>query len=485
MAGAIVWLRNDLRIADNSALAAAIKAGGSVVPVYVLDDEPAGARKLGAASRWWLHHSLARLARDLKALGAPLILRRGPAEVELAEVQRVTGAARVEAHRGYQAWERGQEQRVRQVLGAAGAGLHLHTGNLLFEPDTVETQSGEPFRVFTPYSRVVMRRTVGMPAGQPSPPAAKATRVSGDKLAAWELLPTKPDWAGGLRKTWTPGEAGARDRLAAFLAEALAGYRDDRNRPDHDGTSRLSPHLRFGEIAPARIWHSVTAATRRSRGQGGEGSEAFLRELVWREFSYHLLWHRPDLARQPFRPEFARLAYREDAAGLRAWQSGATGFPIVDAGMRQLWATGYMHNRVRMIAASFLVKDLLIDWREGERWFWDTLVDADPANNAASWQWVAGTGADAAPFFRIFNPVKQGVAFDPDGTYVRRWVPELKGLAGSAVHAPWLVPEHELTAAGVVLGETYPLPIVDHVEARRRALAAFASIKGNIAVGSA
>lgn len=478
VAPAIVWFRSDLRVADNRALAAAIAAGDPVVALYVLDDAAAGRQALGAASRWWLHHSLKALAAALGKIGIQLVLRRGRAEEVLADIQRTTGAGRVEAHRAYERWARDQEVRVRKTLDASGAGLHLHNGNLLFEPDTVETQAGEPFRVFTPYSRVVMRRTIALPAGSSLPSAAVHPPVSSARLADWKLLPVKPDWAGGLRATWTPGEAGARQQLEAFLSAGIAAYAEDRNRPDVAGTSMLSPHLRFGEISPARVWHEACRAAMCAKGRADAGLASFQRELVWREFSYHLLWYWPDLAGTPFRKEFERFPYLSDPAGLEAWRRGRTGYPIVDAGMRQLWTTGYMHNRVRMIAGSFLTKDLLIDWREGERWFWDTLVDADPANNTSGWQWIAGCGADAAPYFRIYNPIKQGQSFDPEGAYVRRWIPELANLPDEHVHAPWLAPAQVLEAAGVILGDTYPHPIVDHAAARQRALAAFAKVKG-------
>jgi deoxyribodipyrimidine photo-lyase len=296
--------------------------------------------------------------------------------------------------------------------------------------------------------------------------------VRSDALADWGLLPGKPDWAAGLRETWTPGEAGARARLDRFLAHGLAQYEARRNLPGTDGTSMLSPHLHWGELSPVQVWHAATHAAQ----AGGKGLDAFLRELLWREFSIHLLWEHPGLPDAPLRPEFGRMAWRKDQEGLRAWTRGRTGLPIVDAGMRQLWRTGWMHNRVRMIVASFLSKHLLIPWQEGEAWFWDTLVDADLASNSANWQWVAGCGADPAPYFRVFNPVLQGRKFDPEGTYVRQWVPELAGLAPRWVHAPWDASESELLRADVKLGETYPKPIVDLARARERALEAYRAL---------
>ncbi|HET6183334.1 MAG TPA: deoxyribodipyrimidine photo-lyase [Acetobacteraceae bacterium] len=467
-APALVWFRNDLRTEDHAALAAAA-AHGSVLPVFVLDEAAAGAWAPGGASRWWLHHSLTALTGALARLGAPLILRRGPAETHLAEIAVTAGAAEVHAGEMPEPWARSQEKRVARALREAGVRLVRHRTAMLFDQDRLTTKSAAPFQVYSAFARACHA------AGGPPPPLPAPARLDApamlprsDALDGWGLLPAKPDWAGGLRAAWVPGEAAARARLDAFLAALLAGYAAARDRPDADGTSRLSPHLRWGEISPATVWHAAAATPT-------AGAAKFLGELLWREFSIHLLWHNPALPERPLRSAFAGMQWRRDAAALRAWQQGRTGIPIVDAGMRQLWETGWMHNRVRMIAASFLVKHLLIDWREGERWFWDTLVDADLANNSASWQWVAGCGADAAPYFRIFNPVLQARKFDPEGAYIRRFVPELSGLAAPALHAPWEAPPLALQAGGVVLGRTYPAPLVDLVAGRARALAAFAA----------
>jgi deoxyribodipyrimidine photo-lyase len=346
------------------------------------------------------------------------------------------------------------------------------------EPWRIKTRQGEPYKVFTPFWKALR---AAMP---PDRPLAAPEHVRGvmsgpesDRLDDWGLLPTMPDWAGGLREAWTPGEAGARARLEAFLEEGLDRYADGRDRPDRSGTSRLSPHLHFGEVSPRQAWHGALGA-QASRDLPERQVGAFLRELGWREFCLHLLHHWPRLPVQAWRSDFAAFAWAEDRAGLSAWQAGRTGYPIVDAGMRELWRTGWMHNRVRMVAASFLVKHLLIPWQDGEAWFWDTLVDADLASNAANWQWVAGSGADAAPYFRIFNPVLQGRRFDPDGAYVRQWVPELGRLPANHVHAPWEAPAAVLEGAGVRLGIDYPHPLVDHKAARKRALAAFDAIRG-------
>jgi deoxyribodipyrimidine photo-lyase len=348
---------------------------------------------------------------------------------------------------------------------------------MLFNPDQLRTQAGGVYGVYSPFARAAFA------AGGPKPPLSAPATIAGatpptsDRLDAWGLLPAQPDWAGGLRATWTPGEAGAAARLRDFLTAGLQSYDARRNLPGVPGTSMLSPHLHFGELSGPTAWHAAIGAAQHR----GKGLETFLRELLWREFSIYLLWHHPDLPETPLRVEFAQMPWRDDAAGLRAWQRGLTGVPIVDAGMRQLWQTGWMHNRIRMVAASFLVKHLLIPWQSGEAWFWDTLVDADLAANSASWQWVAGSGADAAPYFRVFNPVLQGRKFDPDGGYVRRYVPELAKLDARDIHAPWEASDAVLAAAGVSLGHNYPRPIVDLAEGRNRALAAYAAITGKAA----
>jgi len=302
--------------------------------------------------------------------------------------------------------------------------------------------------------------------------------LESDRLADWGLCPTGPDWAGGLRESWRAGEHAARGRLAQFLGEAVADYPDDRNRPDRAGTSCISPHLHWGEIGPHQVWRAA-AQLLDEGGARAKGAESFIRELAWRDFNHHLLFHFPQIASENWKPVFDDFPWQDNPEGLSAWQRGQTGYPIVDAGMRELWHTGFMHNRVRMIAGSFLIKNLLVHWREGEAWFWDTLVDADLANNAGNWQWVAGSGADASPFFRIFNPMTQGEKFDPDGAYVRRWVPELSDMPDKFIHRPWEAPDEVLAGAGVTLGETYPAPLVDHAGARERALEAYKAIRSS------
>ena len=478
-AAAIVWFRNDLRVVDNRALAAAAKDGGTIVPVFILDEDGKGAWPMGGASRWWLHHSLGSLGRSLAALGAPLILRRGSTVAELAGLAVETGARSIHFSRAYEPAAIASETAVRDALGAAGIEVRRYAGALMFEPDAVRTKTGVPYKVYTPFWRSVCAGAAPRPP-VPAPAAltAIARQPKSVSLNSLALLPTNPDWSAGLKAAWTPGEAGAASRLDRFLEDAAPQYAEGRNRPDRPGTSRLSPHLHHGEISPATCWHAAarveaTAATDAARAS----LETFRKELVWREFSYNLLFNWPSLPEAPFNPSFAAFPWLESPDHLTAWQRGQTGYPIVDAGMRELWQTGWMHNRVRMIVGSFLVKNLLVSWQSGEAWFWDTLVDADLAANAASWQWVAGSGADAAPYFRIFNSVKQGETFDPDGAYVRRCVPELARVPTKFIHQPWSAPHDILAAAGVTLGGTYPAPIVDHAVTRARALRAYDAVK--------
>ncbi|MCX7684683.1 MAG: DNA photolyase family protein [Acetobacteraceae bacterium] len=457
----ILWFRADLRLADNPALHAAAAGGRPVLPVFIWDEAAMGARAPGGAARWWLHHSLASLARDLAARGAVLHIARGRAEEVLPRLAAATGATEVHAMRAYEPWARAQSERVHKALSGA---LVLHRSALLHEPHLVRTGSSTPYSVYTPFSRALFA------AGDPPPPIPAPARLAGiaapggEPLEALALLPTR-NWAEAFPRHWRPGEAGAAERLSRFAARGLKGYAARRNTPGIEGTSGLSPHLRWGEISPRQLWHAAREA-------GAAGPDAFLKEILWREFAYHLLWHRPEMEAEPLRPEFRAFPWARDPALLGAWRKGRTGYPIVDAGMRQLWATGWMHNRVRMIVASFLVKHLLQPWQEGEAWFWDTLVDADPASNPASWQWVAGCGMDAAPYFRIFNPVLQGEKFDPDGAYVRRWVPEVAALPDRFVHRPWEAPSPP---------PGYPKPVVEHAAARARALAAFAAIRRDAA----
>lgn len=462
----LLWFRQDLRLSDNPALIAATRKG-PVIPVYILDDEAPGQWKRGGASRWWLHHSLAALDADLQKLGSRLILRRGPALKVLQSLIGETGANAIHWNRQYEPWAIARDTRIKEQLRAQNLHTESFNASLLREPWEMKTGTGGPYRVFTPFWRAVRADMPSLdlphaPRQIPGP----ASWPTSEPLASWKLLPTKPDWAIGFAPLWTPGERGARKRLDAFLSKALDGYASNRDRPDIEATSRLSPHLHFGEISPRQV---CKAAMAQAQSQGKEGgADKFMSEVGWREFSYHLLYHFPHLPERNYREAFDAFPWNDDDTAFRKWTRGQTGYPIVDAGMRELWTTGYMHNRVRMVAASFLIKHLLIPWQRGEAWFWDTLLDADLANNAASWQWVAGSGADAAPYFRIFNPVMQGEKFDTAGTYVRRWIPELKDCPDRFIQRPWEAPDFTSLR--------YPAPIVEHTMARDRALKAFQSL---------
>lgn len=456
----LVWFRNDLRLADHAALIAGAERG-PVAALFVLDDDTPGNWRMGAAQRWWLHHSLASLARSIEQRGGRLILRRGRAG---PIIKALAAELRADVHTlvHHEPWAAVQEDE-------AGP-LTRHHGTTLAPPASVLSGTGGRYRIFTPWWKKLLEQ---MPPPRPRPvPAitwADVTGVASDDLRSWDLLPTKPDWSGGF-SDWQPGEAGAAKRLADFARHA-ARYDDARNLPSIEGTSRLSPHLALGEISINAAWHAIADAV------GEKTAEPWLRELGWRDFSANIIDQFPDHGDAPNREAFNRFPFVDDPAGLHAWQHGQTGYPIVDAGMRQLWATGWMHNRVRMITASFLVKHQLIDWRHGERWFWDTLLDADYGNNAQGWQWVMGSGVDSSPFNRIFAPVGQSAKFDA-AAYIRRWVPELAKLPDEAIHAPWEAGV-ALLRAGVKLGRDYPAPIVNHEAARARALAAWAEVRSS------
>jgi deoxyribodipyrimidine photo-lyase len=467
----IVWLRDDLRLSDNPALTAAANCGRRIICVFVHDEESEGVRPLGGAARWWLHGALQDVDNALRALGGRLCVYKGVASAVMPQLAADSKAAAVYWNRRYGAGERRVDEAVKTALKTQGIEAKSFNGHLLYEPWSIKTKSGTPFRVFSAFWRAAHE------AGEPSQPLDVPSRLNlfhgscgqastpGVELADLALEPSSPDWAGGLRSNWRPGEAGAQAQLEFFLEEHLNEYADLRDFPDRSATSRLSPYLRFGNISPRQLWHAAEAAANAATNPGVDRNlEKFRSELGWREFSYHLLYYNPEMSSQNLQTRFDGMPWRTDADAIRAWQLGKTGYPIVDAGMRELWTTGWMHNRVRMVVASFLVKHLLIDWRQGEAWFWDTLVDADPANNAASWQWVAGSGADAAPYFRVFNPVLQGEKFDPDGRYVKRWLPELDGVSSSVVHRPW--------QRGSKV-EVYTERIVEHDFARQRALDAF------------
>ncbi len=469
----IVWFRHDLRLSDNSAIQAAKKHGGPVIFTFVYDPEKT--RHYGAASRWWLHHSLTALQKSLNDLGAKLLVQRGKTQEVLLALAQENKADTIVCSRQYEPHEIALEKTLYSLCTDNGIVFKRYTGYLQFEPETIATQSGSPYKVFTPFWRrcnacwqsstpIKAPKTLHQP---------KTLATKGLAIAELGLLPKKPNWAAPFDENWTPGEQGALQALKAFGKRALAEYDEGRDKPAEHGTSRLSPHLHFGEISTRQIFNHIenlkTHINQKDKAR-------FSSEIGWREFCHHLLFHFPHLPDKAFNPKFNHFPWRRNAKALKRWQQGNTGIPLVDAGMRELWQTGWMHNRVRMVVASFLVKNLNIPWQEGERWFWDTLVDANLANNAAGWQWVAGSGADAAPYFRIFNPVSQGQRFDPEGLYIKRWVPELGKIPKKYIHAPWTAPSQVLSEAAVTLGKDYPSPMVDLKTSREDALAAYKSL---------
>ena len=477
MTTALVWLRRDLRLADNPALRIAVQRHDTVIPVYLHASEEEQPWAPGGAQGWWLHRSLEALSADLAAAGSPLVLRRGPSQEALAALLAETGATAVYWNRLYEPAAVARDKAIKAELRGAGVTVQSFNAALLAEPWRIETGQGTPYKVFTPFWKrllsfgldgVVEPAPTAVP-GPAEPPASLA-------LADLELLPRVP-WYTGMAATWTPGESGAAQRMSVFVEGSLADYDAARDRPALDGPSALSPHLHFGEVSPRQL----VAAVRTAGVAESEGGEAFLRELGWREFGHHLLFYFPETPERPLNRQFEAFPWRdlaEAGAEAEAWRAGRTGVPLVDAGMRQLWTTGWLHNRLRMVVASFWTKNLRLHWLEGARWFWDTLVDADLAANTLGWQWAGGCGADAAPYFRIFNPVRQGERFDPDGAFVRFWVPELAALPDRHIHAPWQAPTRVLEAAGLRLGRDYPEPVVDLKASRESALAAFQAMRG-------
>ena len=464
----LIWFRQDLRLADNPALTAAIQSG-VVLPIYILDDVNAGDAAMGAASRAWLHHSLASLNTSLNGL---LRLFRGDADSIIKALTQSLPIDAVFWNRCYEPWRIKRDKQIKSHLTDAGIEVHSFNGSLLWEPWTVSKKAGTPSRVFTPYykkgclSLPSPRQTLVAPKDFPIHEPVVEDSMALEDL---ELLPDQ-DWYQAMLDQWQIGEAAASEKLEQFCTDSLDQYREGRDYPAQNTTSRLSPHLHFGEISPQQAWHRIDHAAMQD---GGDGPAHFQSELAWREFSYYLLYHFPDLPKKNFNPRFDDFEWRDDDAGLRCWRLGQTGFPIVDAGLRELWQTGYMHNRVRMIVASFLIKNMLIHWRHGADWFWDCLVDADLASNSASWQWCAGSGADAAPYFRIFNPVLQSEKFDPRTEYLLRYCPELAALPLRYRHKPWEAPAEVLKASDLELGVDYPRPILDLKTTRERALARY------------
>lgn len=476
----LYWFRRDLRLQDNPAFQSALLQGGPILPVYIHDEEGEGRWPTGGASRWWLHHSLVSLQTSLAKLNSRLLVRTGASKEVLEKLCEETGANSVYWNRRYEPSIIARDRHIKQSLRERDIQTESFNGSLLFEPQSIENKQGKPFQVFTPYWRHCLGKGV---AG--NPPSRINKLLNPDKwppsscIEDLGLLPSI-NWTDGFAQNWEPGEEGAQKSLKRFVRSGVDQYEAKRNFPDITGTSRLSPHLHFGEISPRQIW---AALHQRSEASGvfpsSKGEQVYLSEIGWREFAHHLLYHFPKTPQAPLREVYERFDWANDPdnRNLHAWQRGLTGYPIVDAGMRELWRTGWMHNRVRMITASFLVKHLRLPWTLGAEWFWDTLIDADLASNTLGWQWTAGCGADAAPFFRIFAPVTQGEKFDQSGDYVRKWIPELAKLGSKYLHRPWEAPREVLVAAGITLGDNYPRPIVDHATARQEALAAWQKLK--------
>lgn len=472
----LCWFRNDLRLSDNPALQSAL-SNGFTYAVFILEKNSAQ-RQLGAASKAWLHHSLKKLAQDLAALGIPFVVKQGDPVTEISMLVADLNVEGVYWNRRYQPDDVAIDKAIKSNLIRDGKLVESYKANLLFEPwEIVSAGEKTPYRVFTPFWKVAVKKGVQSTSlGVPTPQKHTSLDLKSclSSIESLNLSPKSPDWSEGFWKRWDVGEKAANSRLDEFLNNRLSDYSEGRDIPSLFKTSGLSPHLRFGEISPRQIWHAVHA---KAGGDISSNDYKFLSEVGWREFSHSILFHADNLAEKNWKPDFDAFPWTLDFDKLDAWKKGQTGYPLVDAGMRELWHTGYMHNRVRMVTASFLIKHLKIDWREGEKWFWDTLLDACPANNPASWQWVAGSGADASPFFRIFNPIAQSEKFDADGKYIKKWVPELSKLNSKWVHKPWQAPPLELQAAGVELDKTYPAPIVDHTQARGAAMEAYNAMK--------
>ncbi len=465
---AIVWFRQDLRLSDNPAFTAACREHDAIIPIYILDDS----LPLGGAQRWWLHHSLLSLQKNLKKSGLGLCLRQGNPLDVLTQLLHDYNVQTIYWNRCYEPFAIERDTVIKAFFQASGIRVITTNGSLLHEPWEIKTQTGSFFKVFTPFWRACLKQ-ITVPKKVSVPHTPKTIELDSDLLVSWKLLPTKPNWAKDFALHWEPGERGALQKLEHFIDVHLIGYDISRDVPFKDATSKLSPHFHFGEISVWDVWRAIERVACNKK-HDIRSVERFLSEMGWREFSYHLLYHIPSLPQSNFKSDFDAFPWKNDPVALKAWQQGNTGYPIVDAGMRELWHTGYMHNRVRMIVASFLTKHLLIDWRIGASWFLDTLVDADTASNSASWQWVAGCGADAAPYFRIFNPILQGEKFDPDGAYVKQWVPELRSVSARWIHQPWMAPSDQ---CGLLLGKDYPHPIVDHAAARKRALLHYQTMK--------
>ena len=472
-----MWFRRDLRLSDHQALSAAMETECPIIPLYIYSENENQAT--GSASKWWLHQSLKSLESSIRSLGGKMILRTGEPASILQSICKETNAQCIHVSTSFDPFWKGIDASIQKALSPSGIELKSFPGQLMWDPCSIRNKSGKPFQVFTPFWKHLCQQS---PPARPLPapaiwPKHPGTTLKSECLESFRLLPSI-HWDKGIQASWAPGENEAMAQLRRFQSEAYGNYEGKRDFPGIAGTSRLSPHLHFGEITPGQIYHHLETTTCRTKSSGASVMlSTYMKEVGWREFAHHLLHHFPHMTKCPLRPEFETFPWRKDETMLLAWQKGQTGYPIVDAGMRELWATGWMHNRVRMIVGSFLVKHLLLDWKLGAEWFWDTLVDADLANNTMGWQWIAGCGADAAPYFRIFNPIMQSQKFDTHGDYIRKWIPEISNLSDNDIHTPWNVDPMILKMAGIELGRTYPVPIVNHTIARETALDAYHRMK--------
>lgn len=470
----IYWHRQDLRLEDNQALNWAASQG-AVIPLYINDQQLLDDMYIGEAQKWWLHHSLLVLQKAYHQHKIELILRSGEPKKLLEALLQETQSVVITWNRCYDPQSIARDMQLKEYFTAKGVQVKTFNSSLLTEPSKILNKTSGFYKVFTPYWKNCLQ-VIAVADLLPVPHLTGFTKkIESENLDDWKFLPTHPNWANGFNEYWQPGAQGAQDKMDLFMKNALNGYHEKRDIPGYAGTSQISPHLKFGEVGPRQIWHAVHKIAEKS--SHNQDIDRYLAELGWREFSYYLLFHFPQLMHKPFNASFSGFPWVTNEKYLEAWQKGMTGYPMVDAGMRQLWHTGWMHNRVRMIVGSFLTKHLLISWKKGAEWFLYTLVDADIANNCASWQWVSGSGADAAPYFRIFNPIMQGEKFDPQGQYIRKWIPEIANLPDKYIHSPWEASKELLEKSGIILGRTYPKPIVDHSKARTMALEAYAAIK--------
>jgi deoxyribodipyrimidine photo-lyase len=467
---AIVWFRQDLRLADNPAWAKAVGQGLQIIPLFIVDESASKDWAMGDASRWWLHHALLDLDAQLREVGSRLLIRVGASEEILRELMEEAEVTHLYWNRCYEPYRVRLDGGLKDTFKRAGLTVWSGNASLVREPWEVATQAGQPYKVYTPYSRACAKLAEPEPVAVPGSPLSPEQWPTGCSVESLQLLP-RIGWDSGFKARWEPTRRAGISRLKHFLAESASAYGEARDYPAVAGTSGLSPYLHFGQIGPREVLAAIREVAPSS------GVSVYHREIIWREFAYHVLYHFPSTPEQPLQLKYANFPWREDPQALRAWQQGRTGYPIVDAGMRELWQTGWMHNRVRMVVASFLVKHLLLSWQSGAAWFWDTLVDADLASNTLGWQWAGGCGADAAPYFRVFNPITQAEKFDPEGTYIRRFVPELRSVKGRYIFTPWEMPDSLQTAFGCRIGRDYPAPIVEHKAGRERALAALASLK--------